>query len=102
MTDDSSTPRYQVGDIIGETTEEGGRLDLVLAVGHESYFVRHLGGLGAFEDLPNAEPLEAAWGIEGCEALTYLHERPARRPATEQPCPTCDGTGGDHQIGCQP
>lgn len=20
---------------------------------------------------------------------------------TEQPCPVCDGTGGDHQIGCQ-
>lgn len=66
---------YQVGDIIGETTEDGGRLILILAVGHESYFVRHLGGLGAFDDMPNGEPLETAWGIKGCEAVTYLEGR---------------------------
>ena len=83
MTDGRPTPRYQTGDIIGETTEDGGRLDLVLAVGWEAYFVRHLGGLGAFDDMPNAEPLETAWGIEGCEAVTYLHERPVTEPDDE-------------------
>jgi hypothetical protein len=68
-------PRYQAGDIIGETTEDGGRLIRVLAVGREAYFLRHLGGLGQFEDLADAEPAETAWGIAGCEAATYLHER---------------------------
>jgi hypothetical protein len=72
--------RYRPGDIIGETTEDGGRLILVLAVGHEAYFVRHLGGLGALDDTPDAEPAETAWPITACEAVTYLHQRPAATP----------------------
>lgn len=70
MTDETPT-RYVAGDlIIEETTKEGGRLFLVLAVGQESYFVRRLDGVS------DVEPLETAWSIEGCEAHTHLHERP--------------------------
>jgi hypothetical protein len=78
-------PRYRAGDIIGETTEGGGRLVEVLHVGHEAYFVRHLGGLDSFDGIPDMEPLETAWAFEGCEAATYLQERHHAATPTNPP-----------------
>lgn len=88
----TGSPRYQAGDVIGETTTDGGRLVEVLHVGQEAYFVRHLGGLGAFDGIPGMEPLETAWAFESCENATYLHERPtADSEGKLTVCPTpCD------------
>lgn len=43
----------------------------------------------------------AHWGCTSQAQMAALIDAAIAEATQPQPCPTCDGTGGDHQIGCQ-
>lgn len=71
--------------------------------------------LTALHDSPTTrtgQPRRTGYALEGPAAARFVTSMQDRDPqelerqrheawCREETCPTCDGTGGDHQIGCQ-